>query len=118
VGRGPDAAHCILLASREDLGDDARARLEMMARSHDGFRIAEEDLRLRGPGDFFGTKQWGLPPLRVANLLRDRPVLEAAREEARASAAALAAGSGPGLQPLLAHLKTYWGPKLGVAGVG
>ena len=53
-----------------------------MAATEDGFLIAEKDLEIRGPGDFFGTRQWGLPALRVANLIRDRALLERARDEA------------------------------------
>jgi ATP-dependent DNA helicase RecG len=117
VGRGPHASHCILLSGRRDLNDEARARLEAMASTQDGFRIAEEDLRLRGPGDFFGTRQWGLPPLRVANLLRDHELLLAAREEARGHAADVAAGR-PGADRLLAQVRAYWGPRLGTASVG
>jgi ATP-dependent DNA helicase RecG len=117
VGRGPHPSHCILLAGGPDLNEEARARLEAMAATQDGFRIAEEDLRLRGPGDFFGTRQWGLPSLRVANLIRDRDLLETAREEARTRAAAVAAGQ-PGAERLLGHLKAYWSARLGAAGVG
>ena len=64
------------------LSDVARARLDVMVETEDGFVIAERDLELRGPGDFFGTRQWGLPSLRVANLIRDRDLMERARAEA------------------------------------
>jgi ATP-dependent DNA helicase RecG len=118
VGRGTHASHCILLASDRELNPDARQRLEAMVRTQDGFIIAEEDLRLRGPGDLFGTRQWGLPPLRVANLLRDRAILEAANREARPYAAEIISGQGQRHQGLLSHLKSAWGQRLGVAGVG
>jgi ATP-dependent DNA helicase RecG len=118
VGRGTHASHCILLASSRDLTPEAQERLAAMARTQDGFRIAEEDLRLRGPGDLFGTRQWGLPALRVANLLRDRPLLEAAHREARCYAGEIASGEGGGHRALLSHLKAAWGPRLSVAGVG
>ena len=118
VGRGPHPSHCILLASGRDLNPEAQARLEAMARTQDGFRIAEEDLRLRGPGDLFGTRQWGLPPLRVANLLRDGEMLDAAHAEARRVAAEIEAGDAPRYRALVAHLKATWGSRLGVAGVG
>ena len=117
VGRGPHASHCILLAGSRDLNEDARARLEVMTRTEDGFQIAEEDLRLRGPGDFFGTRQWGLPSLRVANLLRDQALLESARADAQVYAEKVIAG-GPGARELLNQVKAYWGPRLGAAGVG
>ena len=60
----------------------ARERLNAFARTNDGFKIAEEDLRLRGPGEFFGTRQSGMPDLRAANILRDADLLEKARSEA------------------------------------
>ena len=67
----------------EKLNDAARERIRTMVDSNDGFHIAEMDLKLRGPGEFFGTRQSGLPSLRVANLLRDREILEAARNAAQ-----------------------------------
>jgi len=118
VGRAEHPSHCILLTSSDALGDEARARLAAMVATHDGFRIAEEDLRLRGPGDFFGTRQWGLPPLRVANLLRDRLLLETAREAAAEWSDAIAAGRGPGLEDLLSRVRAAWGARLGVAAAG
>ena len=58
----------------------ARARLDVMVATEDGFAIAEKDLEIRGPGDFFGTRQWGMPTFRVAHLIRDRDLLELARD--------------------------------------
>ena len=65
-----------------DALSSARERLEALVRSNDGFMIAEEDLRIRGPGEFFGFRQWGMPEFRVANLVRDADVLQQARLEA------------------------------------
>jgi len=84
VGRGAEQSYCLLLsaAASSDALSDARKRLDVLANSNDGFEIAEADLRLRGPGDFFGTRQSGLPALRMARL-DDRDILVNAREEAR-----------------------------------
>lgn len=81
VGRGPSASHCLLIAYGP-LGEDALRRLDIMVKSGDGFRIAEEDLAIRGPGEFFGARQAGLPDLGAADLVRDRDLLELARDEA------------------------------------
>ena len=81
VGRGPGASTCVLVAHGR-LSEVAQARLDAMVATEDGFAIAERDLALRGPGDFFGTRQWGLPGFRAANLLRDGALLEQARAEA------------------------------------
>jgi ATP-dependent DNA helicase RecG len=81
VGRGPHASVCVLLAQGK-LSLVARERLDVLARSEDGFAIAEKDLEIRGPGEFFGTRQSGLPAFRAAKLLRDRELLVRARQEA------------------------------------
>jgi ATP-dependent DNA helicase RecG len=81
VGRGRAESTCILIAHGR-LSEVARSRLEVMVTTEDGFLIAEKDLEIRGPGDFFGTRQWGMPSFRVAHLLRDRDLLEPARREA------------------------------------
>ena len=78
VGRGASQSYCILMSSSE-LGQDARRRLETMCRTQDGFEIAEVDMELRGPGDLMGTQQSGVPDLKVADLVRDRPLLASAR---------------------------------------
>jgi ATP-dependent DNA helicase RecG len=83
VGRGRHASMCFLLY-QAPLSDDARARLAAIAETTDGFDLAERDLQLRGPGDFFGTRQAGLPTFRLVNLVRDREVLDVAGEEAGA----------------------------------
>jgi ATP-dependent DNA helicase RecG len=80
VGRGAEQSFCLLVT--EKLNDMARERIRTLVDSNDGFVIAEMDLKLRGPGEFFGTKQSGLPQLRIANILRDGEILEIARREA------------------------------------
>jgi ATP-dependent DNA helicase RecG len=82
VGRGAEQSYCILVTGK--LSDSGRERIRTMVESNDGFYIAEMDLKLRGPGEFFGTKQSGLPALRVGNIIRDQDVLEVARSEAQA----------------------------------
>jgi ATP-dependent DNA helicase RecG len=81
VGRGLHQSYCLLMAPGR-LTEEGRRRLEALVKSHDGFVIAEEDLAIRGPGEFFGTRQWGPADLRVANLIRDAAILETARQEA------------------------------------
>jgi len=85
IGRGAQKSFCILVAPAW-ITDDARARLETMVRTNNGFEIAETDLQLRGPGEFFGTRQSGEMGFHVANPLRDREFLETARKEAFALA--------------------------------
>ncbi len=82
VGRGPAQSYCILVPSK--LSPDAEMRLRTMVETNDGFRIAEMDLQLRGPGEMFGTRQSGLPAFRFADLVRDYDILEHARSEATA----------------------------------
>ena len=111
VGRGPGRSWCRLLY-HEPLSDVGRARLEAVARTADGFELAERDLRLRGPGEVLGTRQSGLPTLRVANLVRDQDVMDAARDEAaRARRAGVAAD-------LLAGLDAGWRERFGLAETG
>jgi ATP-dependent DNA helicase RecG len=81
VGRGAQQSYCVLLASDKQT-DVARERLGIMEETNDGFKIAEKDLELRGPGEIMGTRQAGLPEFRVANLVRDLDILQAARKEA------------------------------------
>lgn len=81
VGRGSAQSYCILLAGKKRT-TEARERLAIMELTADGFRIAEKDLELRGPGELLGTRQHGIPAFRVGNLVRDRELLEAAKEDA------------------------------------
>lgn len=83
IGRGAAKSYCILMTGGK-VSEDGERRLDAMVRTNDGFELAELDLELRGPGEFFGTKQAGMPSFRVANLIRDRELLEAAKREARA----------------------------------
>jgi ATP-dependent DNA helicase RecG len=115
VGRGSARSRCILLAGFK-LTDEAKKRLQVMAQTTDGFRIAEEDLSIRGPGDFLGVRQAGLPDFRVANILRDGRILEEARKEAFALVE-----SQPDLATshprLMAELSRRWGGRLELAGI-
>jgi ATP-dependent DNA helicase RecG len=86
VGRGASKSYCILMTGGK-VTEQADVRLNAMVTTQNGFELAELDLQQRGPGEFFGTKQTGLPEFRVANLLRDRAVLELAKIEAERFAA-------------------------------
>ena len=79
VGRGVEQSHCALLHGQQ-ISDSARARLKALEQSNDGFVIAEQDLSARGPGDFFGTRQSGMPLFRVGNVIRDYVLMERAKD--------------------------------------
>lgn len=81
VGRGKEKASCVLISS--DTGEISKRRLEIMKKTTDGFKIADEDLRLRGPGDFFGEKQHGLPDIKIADMLDDMVLCNKSREAAQ-----------------------------------
>src|SRR6202041_698605 len=89
VGRGAARGYCILMTGGK-VSEQAECRLDAMVRTQNGFELAELDLQQRGPGEFFGTRQAGLPEFRVANLLRDRALLELAKAEAESFAATAA----------------------------
>ena len=82
VGRGQHQSYCILISDNKN--EETKQRLKVMTQTTDGFKIAEEDLRLRGPGDFFGQRQHGLPGLRVADIGCDTGLLQEAKEAAEA----------------------------------
>ncbi len=97
----------------------ADERLDAMVRTQDGFELAELDLALRGPGEFFGTRQAGLPDFRVANLLRDRKLLELARKEAaRFVERGEKEMSRPSVEIVWAHLKAHWQRHYGLVEAG
>jgi len=118
VGRGEHASHCILLHG-EALTEEAMQRLKVLEESSDGFRIAEKDLEFRGPGEFLGTKQSGLPEIRIGNIIRDLPLLEKARAEANRILEEMRARPAlPVYGALLLHMKRQWGERLGFMDVG
>jgi ATP-dependent DNA helicase RecG len=114
VGRGSHQSHCILVTGK--LNEAGRERIRTMVESGDGFYIAEMDLRLRGPGEFFGTRQAGLPALRIGNILRDQELLELARSEAEAFLAR--PGSEEEKRKAVFYLKTHWQRRYGLVTVG
>ena len=115
IGRGAEKSHCILVAPMR-MTDEARARLDTMVRTANGFEIAETDLQLRGPGEFFGTRQSGDLGFHVASPLRDRELLESARREAFSLADDSARE--PVLQNILRSLPEQWQRKYHLARVG
>ena len=115
VGRGAKPSVCLLVTPLPRTNPGCQ-RLEVMCATQDGFKIAEEDLKIRGAGDFLGTRQSGLPELRVANLLRDYKILQIARREAFRWI-----DKDPKLllhPPLKTSLLKHWGEKLALADVG
>jgi ATP-dependent DNA helicase RecG len=118
IGRGSAKSYCVLMTGGK-VSVEAEQRLEAMVRTQNGFEIAELDLQQRGPGEFFGTRQAGMPNFRVANLLRDRELLEAARREARY----VLAGPNPDLTKeeiarAVQHLRGHWNRRYGLVEVG
>ncbi len=112
IGRGAHASTCVLLY-QAPWTDDARERLKAMADTSDGFVIAERDLQLRGPGDFFGTRQSGLPALRAGDLARDADLLERAFEEARTRV-----DNRTLTEAQLAYVRDVWQRQFGLITVG
>jgi ATP-dependent DNA helicase RecG len=133
VGRGAAKSYCVLMTGGSaapgkkaqlqmqltKITPEAEERLSTMVKTQDGFEIAETDLKLRGPGEFFGTRQAGMPEFRVANLLRDRPLLEEAKQEA----AMVVNGNDPEISKeetatVMNHLKLHWQRRYGLVEVG
>ena len=112
VGRGAHQSYCVLLY-QYPLTDQGRARLKALTETTDGFEIAERDLELRGPGDFFGTRQSGMPTLRVGDLVRDHQLMEDARREAVA-----ALDDARQAATLGALVRTTWEQRFGLVGIG
>ena len=118
IGRGAAKSFCILMTGAK-VTDEGERRLDAMVRTNDGFQIAELDLELRGPGEFFGTRQAGMPNFRVANLIRDRQLLELAKREA----GAVMAGPNPEITQVeisraLVAMRTRWQHSYGLVEVG
>ena len=114
VGRGAEQSYCILLCGK--VSEVAAQRIKTMVETQDGFRIADVDLQLRGPGEFFGTKQSGLPAFRVASVVRDREMLEVARGEATSYIEA--AADREALQRLVQYIREKWQRRYGLVQVG
>ncbi len=123
VGRGAEQSYCLLMATwlarsrpkfvgAEEPASNARERLDALVQSNDGFVIAEEDLRIRGPGEFFGFRQWGMPEFRVANIVRDSDLLQQARQEAFFLLKQDPHLSAPGHQGLKEAMLRKWEQKL------
>jgi ATP-dependent DNA helicase RecG len=114
VGRGAEQSFCILVTGK--VSEAGRERIRTMVDSTDGFYIAEMDLKLRGPGEFFGTRQSGLPVLRIGNILRDKELLELARSEAQAFT-----NSPPSPEELrraMNYIRQHWQRRYGLVQVG
>ena len=118
VGRGEAKSYCMLMTGGR-VSPEAEQRLDAMVRTQDGFELAELDLSLRGPGEFFGTRQAGLPDFRVANLVRDREMLELAKREAAAFVASGGAEATESERAILtARLKQAWQRRYGLVEAG
>jgi ATP-dependent DNA helicase RecG len=118
IGRAAAKSYCVLMTGGK-ISPEGDRRLKEMVRTQDGFEIAELDLELRGPGEFFGTKQAGLPELRVANLVRDRQLLELAKVEANR----IVEMTNPEItqqerERVMQHVKQHWQRRYGLVEVG
>jgi ATP-dependent DNA helicase RecG len=118
IGRGAAKSYCVLMTGGK-ITEEGQRRLKAMTDTNDGFKIAELDLELRGPGEFFGTRQAGVPSFRIANIIRDAQLLEAAKREA----AAVLAGpnsevSSEEISRALVHMRSKWQHTYGLVEVG
>jgi ATP-dependent DNA helicase RecG len=118
IGRGAAKSYCILMTGGK-VSEDGERRLDALVRTNDGFELAELDLELRGPGEFFGTRQAGMPSFQVANLIRDRQLIEVAKREA----ASVLAGpnkeiSREEIDRALRHMRVKWHKTYGLVEVG
>jgi ATP-dependent DNA helicase RecG len=114
VGRGGEQSYCILVT--EKLNPNGRERIRTLVESNDGFYIAEMDMKLRGPGEFFGTKQSGLPALQIANIIRDLEILEVARSEAQRFIAYPPFEDD--LKKAVAYIRDHWQRRYGLVQIG
>ena len=118
IGRGAAKSYCILMTGGK-VSEEGERRLDAMVRTNDGFQIAELDLELRGPGEFFGTRQAGIPSFRVANLIRDRQILEMAKREASGSLSGSKFEiSQQEIDCALRHMRARWQHTYGLVEVG
>ena len=118
IGRGGAKSYCILLTGGP-VSEEGDRRLDAMVRTNDGFKIAELDLELRGPGEFFGTRQAGMPSFRVSNIIRDRQLLEAAKREATAVLSGPNAEiSQPEIDCAIRYMRARWQGQYGLVEVG
>ena len=117
IGRGATKSYCVLVTGGK-VSPEAEQRLDAMVRTTDGFQIAELDLELRGPGEFFGTRQAGMPDFRVANIVRDRELLQLARREAQAATESTNGVSQQELSQAVVHLRSHWQRRYGLVEVG
>jgi ATP-dependent DNA helicase RecG len=118
IGRGAAKSYCILMTGGK-VSEEGQRRLDAMVKTSDGFQIAELDLELRGPGEFFGTRQAGMPSFRVANMIRDAQLLEAAKHEAAAVIAGPNAEiSAQEISRALVYMRARWQHTYGLVEVG
>ena len=118
IGRGAAKSYCVLMTGGK-ISEDGQRRLDAMVKTNDGFQIAELDLELRGPGEFFGTRQAGMPSFRVANIIRDAQLLEAAKHEAAAVLAGPNAEiSSEEISRALVQMRARWHHTYGLVEVG